>query len=122
MIKYEVTITDSDVYDNSQWFSTGPGQANIFFGRSQICFSFVICLRERTQENVCLLLVNMICSKPDSYYLITKKLVKKKKKSMSSEVSSLLSFILFSLMLVTFVFKNLSKDNIFQFSNLEIWF
>ena len=51
----------------------------------------------------------------DSYYLIAKKLVKKKKKkSMSSEVSNLLSFILFSLMLVTFVFKNLSKGNSFS--------
>ena len=50
----------------------------------------------------------------DSHYLIAKKLVKKKKKSMSSEISNLLSFILFSLMLVTFVFKNLSKGNIFS--------
>ena len=33
---------------------------------------------------------------------------------MSSEISSLLSFILFSLMLVTFVFKNLSKGNVFS--------
>ena len=33
---------------------------------------------------------------------------------MSSEVSNLLSFILFSLMLVTFVFKNLSKGNSFS--------
>ena len=51
----------------------------------------------------------------DSHYLIAKKLVKKKKKKgMSSEISNLLSFILFSLMLVTFVFKNLSKGNVFS--------
>ena len=54
----------------------------------------------------------------DSLYLIAKKLVKKKKKkSMSSEISNLLSFLLFSLMLVTFVFRNLSKGNIFSIQN-----
>ena len=50
----------------------------------------------------------------DSHYLIKKNLEKKKKKSMSSEISSLLSFILCSLLLVTCVFKNLSKGNIFS--------
>ena len=44
----------------------------------------------------------------------SKEVGKKKKESMSSEISNLLSFILFSLMLVTFVFKNLSKGNIFS--------